>query len=145
VRLFFPREGQTALRMPAVSNEAWIAQLMLVPRSVRPWVRNLTIRRARPADDEIDIEFALHGDSPMTSWVRRAEPGGPAGIFDIGTVYRLPAAGARAGAAAGRRRDRAARCPLATTLRRHLVNDRGVPRPDISSFDYRRPGRSTPG
>ena len=95
MRLFFPREGQTALRMPTVSNEAWIAQLMLVPRSVRPWVRNLTIRRARPANDEIDIGFALHGDSPMTSWVRRAEPGEPAGIFDIGTVYRLPAAGCR--------------------------------------------------
>ena len=58
MRLFFPREGQTTLRMPAVSNEAWIAQPMLVPKSVRPWVRNLTIRRARPADDEIDIEFA---------------------------------------------------------------------------------------
>lgn len=90
VRLFFPREGQTALRMPTLSNEAWIAQLLLLPKSVRPWVRNLTIRRARPADDEIDIEFALHGDSPMASWVRRAEPGDPAGIFDIGTTYRLP-------------------------------------------------------
>lgn len=90
VRLFFPREGQNTLRMPTVSNEAWIAQLMLLPRSVRPWVRNLTIRRVRPADDEIDIEFALHGDTPMASWVRRVVPGDPAGIFDIGTTYRLP-------------------------------------------------------
>jgi NADPH-dependent ferric siderophore reductase len=90
VRLFFPREGQTALRMPTVSNEAWIAQLLMLPKSVRPWVRNLTVRRVRPADDELDIEFALHGDSPMASWARRAEPGDPAGIFDTGTVYRLP-------------------------------------------------------
>ena len=49
VRLFFPRAGQSALRMPTVSTEAWIAQLLLQPRSVRPWVRNLTIRRG-PAD-----------------------------------------------------------------------------------------------
>ncbi|MEU1299137.1 MULTISPECIES: siderophore-interacting protein [Streptomyces] len=217
VRLFFPREGQTALRMPTVSNEAWIAQLMLLPKSVRPWVRNLTIRRARPADDEIDIEFAVHGDSPMSSWVRRAEPGDPAGIFDIGTMYRLPehaegqllvgdetalpailsildgtppslatevylevaaAADIRSvEAPAGARihwfsRDdedlrpgtlaldavRRASLPsgrfyiwvagesrLATTLRRHLVNDRGVPKRDISFFGYWRLGRSTPG
>ncbi|MFD7135222.1 siderophore-interacting protein [Streptomyces sp. NPDC059894] len=217
VRLFFPREGQSALRMPTVSNEAWIAQLMLLPKSVRPLVRNLTVRRVRPADDEIDIEFAMHGDSPMSSWVRRAEPGDPAGIFDIGTMYRLPehaegqllvgdetalpailsildgtppslatevylevaaAADIRSvEAAAGVRvhwfsRDdedlrpgtlaldavRRASLPsgrfytwvagesrLATTLRRHLVNDRGVPRRDISFFGYWRLGRSTPG
>ncbi|WP_329130206.1 SIP domain-containing protein [Streptomyces sp. NBC_01476] len=34
---------------------------------------------------------------------------------------------------------------LATTLRRHLVNDRGVPQRDISFFGYWRLGRSTPG
>lgn len=216
VRLFFPREGQTALRMPTVSNEAWIAQVMLMPKSVRPWVRNLTIRRARPADDEIDIEFALHGDSPMSTWVRRAGPGDPAGIFDTGTVYRLPehvegqllvgdetalpailsildgtppslatevylevatAADIRSvEAPAGVRvhwfsRDddelrpgtvvldavRAASLPagpfytwvagesrLATAVRRHLVNDRGVPKQDISFFGYWRLGRSAP-
>ncbi|MFJ4828954.1 siderophore-interacting protein [Streptomyces sp. NPDC088747] len=217
VRLFFPREGQTALRMPTLSNEAWIAQLMLLPKSVRPLVRNLTIRRARPADDEIDIEFAVHGDSPMSSWVRRAEPGAPAGIFDIGTMYRLPeyaegqllvgdetalpailsildgtppslttevylevaaAADIRSvEAPAGVRihwfsrddedlrpgtcaLDAVRRAPLpsgrfytwvagesrlATTVRRHLVNDRGVPKQDISFVGYWRLGRSTPG
>lgn len=217
VRLFFPRVGQAALRMPTVSNEAWIAQLLLAPKAVRPWVRNLTIRRVRPAADELDIEFALHGDSPMASWVRRAEPGDPAGIFDIGTTYRrpehaegqlligdetaLPAIlsildGTPPGLAtevylevaatadirsvevpAGVRlhwfgRDdpalrpgtlvleavRAATLPsgpfyawvagearLATTVRRHLVNDRGVPKRDISFIGYWRLGRSAPG
>lgn len=217
VRLFFPREGQTGLRMPTVSNEAWIAQLLLLPKSVRPWVRNLTIRRARPEDDEIDIEFALHGDAPMSSWVRGAEPGDPAGIFDIGTTYRLPdhaegqllvgdesalpavlsildatppglptevyvevatAADIRAvEVPAGVRvhwssRDDAGLRPgtlalealrgamlpsgrfytwvagesrLATSVRRHLVEDRGVPKRDISFIGYWRLGRSTPG
>ncbi|MFJ4623845.1 SIP domain-containing protein [Streptomyces sp. NPDC088812] len=32
----------------------------------------------------------------------------------------------------------------AAGVRRHLVNDRGVPRRDISFFGYWRPGRSTP-
>ncbi|WP_410662303.1 siderophore-interacting protein [Amycolatopsis sp. lyj-84] len=90
VRLFFPREGQHRLRMPTFSNEAWMPQLLLLPKSVRPWVRTLTIRRARPADDEVDIEFALHGSSPMSDWVRRVRPGDPAGIFDMGTTYRPP-------------------------------------------------------
>jgi NADPH-dependent ferric siderophore reductase len=217
VRLFFPREGQRALRMPTVSNETWVVQLMLLPISLRPWVRNLTIRRVRPADDEIDIEFALHGDSPLSSWVRGAEPGDQAGIFDIGTMYRLPehargrlligdesalpavlsilettppspatevylevasAADIRSvQAPAGARvhwfsRDdeelrpgslvldavRRASLPpgpfytwvagesrLATTVRRHLVDERGVSKRDISFFGYWRLGRSSPG
>ncbi|MGW2514148.1 siderophore-interacting protein [Streptomyces scopuliridis] len=217
VRLFFPREGQSALRMPTVSNEAWIAQLLLVAKSARPWVRNLTVRRARPADGEIDIEFALHGDAPLSNWVRRVEPGDPAGIFDMGTMYRLPehaqgqvlvgdetalpailsildgtpaslpcevflevAAAAdirpvavpdgsrihwfsrdgedlRPGALVlGAVREAAlppGRCyvwaagesQLATGVRRHLINDRGVPKQDISFFGYWRLGRSAPG
>jgi NADPH-dependent ferric siderophore reductase len=213
VRLFFPREGQTGLRMPTASNEAWIAQLLLLPKSVRPWVRNLTIRRVRPADEEVDIEFAVHGDSPMSSWVRRAEPGSPAGIFDTGTMYRRPAevghqvlvgdetalpavlsildgtppsvttevflevadaADVRPVESAARvhwfGRDgqrpgdlvldavRRASLPsgrvytwvagesrMATSVRRHLVNDRGVAKRDISFFGYWRLGRSSPG
>ena len=217
VRLFFPREAQTTLRMPTRSSEAWMAQLLLMPKAVRPWVRNLTIRRVRPADDELDIEFAVHGDSPMSSWVRRAEPGDQAGIFDMGTTYRrpehsegqllvgdetaLPAILAildstppsvptevflevatkadirTVEAPANVRlhwcsRDdeelrpgsvvleavRSAALPsgpfytwvagesrLATTVRRHLVNDRGVPKRDISFFGYWRLGRPSPG
>ncbi|MBL7261089.1 siderophore-interacting protein [Paractinoplanes lichenicola] len=210
VRLFFPREGQAELRMPTVSSEAWIAQLLLQPKSVRPWVRNLTIRRVRPADEELDIEFAVHGNSPMSSWVRRASPGSPAGIFDIGTMYRRPAEvehqllvgdetalpailaildgtpptvtteayvevatpadirpdprihwssgnGHRPGDVvldvlknATLSTDRfytwtAGESRLATSVRRHLVNDRGVPKRDISFFGYWRVGRSAPG
>lgn len=217
VRLFFPREGQGALRMPTASSEAWMAQVLLMPKSVRPYVRNLTVRRVRPADDEIDIEFALHGDAPMSSWARRAGPGDPAGIFDMGTMYRLPehargqllvgdesalpavlsildgtppslptevylevAAAAdvrpvevpagvrvhwlsrddedlrpgtlaldavrRATLPAGRFYTWVAgESRLATSVRRHLVNDRGVPKRDISFFGYWRLGRSSPG
>lgn len=91
VRLFFPREGQDGLRMPSLSNEAWMAELMMLPKARRPWVRNFTIRRARPEQREVDIEFALHGDSPASAWARRARPGDPAGIFDMGVSYLPPA------------------------------------------------------
>nr|WP_221471466.1 siderophore-interacting protein [Amycolatopsis umgeniensis] len=217
VRLFFPREGQRRLRMPTFSNEAWMPELMLLPKSVRPWVRTLTIRRTRPVDDEVDIEFALHGDSPMSEWVRRVGPGDPAGIFDMGTTYRppddvgaqlivadesaVPAAlaildgapeslvaevflevptvadirryetsdgvrvhwlsrddpGRRPGTLALETVQRASLPPgrfytwvagesrLATTLRRHLVSERGAAKADISFAGYWRHGWSTPG
>ncbi len=217
VRLFFTRDGQRELRMPTASNERWMVQVMLMAKAVRPWVRNLTVRRLRPAEQEIDIEFALHGDSPLSSWVRRVRPGDPAGIFDLGTMYRLPehargrllvgdetalpailsileddphppptevfvevatAADVRdVPAPSGVRvhwlsRDdedlrpgalalaavRDAELPegplyawaagesrLATGVRRHLVDDRGVPKRDISFYGYWRLGRSTPG
>ncbi|WP_329066600.1 siderophore-interacting protein [Streptomyces sp. NBC_01429] len=93
VRLFFPREGQDGLWMPTLSNEAWMAQVLLLPKSRRPWVRNYTIRRTRPELGEIDIEFALHDTGPASAWARDARPGDPAGIFDMGVSY-LPPAGA---------------------------------------------------
>ncbi|MFE8911109.1 siderophore-interacting protein [Streptomyces globisporus] len=143
----------------------------------------------------------------MSSWVRRAEPGDPAGTFGIGTVYRLPehaegqlpagdgtalpailstldrtpsylatvvclevsaaadlrsveaSAGVRAhwfsrdddlrpdifvleamcraSLPSGRSAAQAAgESRLAATLRRHLGNDRAVPKRDISFFSY---------
>ncbi|MZD07177.1 SIP domain-containing protein [Streptomyces sp. SID5785] len=217
VRLFFTGEGQQELRMPTVSNEAWMAQVLLMPRATRPRVRNLTVRRLRPVEQELDIEFALHGDTPMTSWVRRVRPGDPAGIFDLGSMYRppdhargrllvgdesaLPAIlsildsdpnppptevfvevasahdirpvatppevrihwlrrdseslrpGVRALEAVGDAELPeaplhawvAGESRLATSVRRHLVNDRGVPKRDVSFYGYWRLGRSAPG
>jgi NADPH-dependent ferric siderophore reductase len=90
VRLFFPRPGQPSLRMPTIHNDAWMAQLLLQPKTVRPWVRNYTIRRTRPAEQEIDIEFAVHGEGPASTWAVSARPGDPAGIFDMGITYLPP-------------------------------------------------------
>jgi NADPH-dependent ferric siderophore reductase len=88
VRLFFRRDGQTGLTMPAVSNNAWIAQFFLTRPSARPWVRNYTVRAFRSDAQEMDIEFALHGDtSPASAFAMRAEPGDPVGIFDEGVGY----------------------------------------------------------
>ncbi|RDG38767.1 siderophore-interacting protein [Streptomyces corynorhini] len=91
VRLFFPRAGQDRLTMPTLSNEAWMAQVLLLPKSRRPWVRNYTVRRFRPELGEVDIEFALHETGPASAWARGAGPGDPAGIFDMGVSYLPPA------------------------------------------------------
>ncbi|MFJ8825240.1 siderophore-interacting protein [Streptomyces sp. NPDC102467] len=90
VRLFFPRAGQSGLTMPTLSNEAWMAQVLLLPKSRRPRVRNYTVRRVRAELGELDIEFALHGDTPAGAWAMGASPGDPAGIFDMGLTYLPP-------------------------------------------------------
>lgn len=90
VRLFLPREGQGVSRMPAVPDGAWTARLMPGPKPVRPRVRNLTGRRVRPADDAIGVESVPHGDSPLSSRVRRAEPGDLAGHVGAAASGRRP-------------------------------------------------------
>ncbi|WP_320782151.1 siderophore-interacting protein [Streptomyces sp. CRN 30] len=90
VRLFFPRAGQDGLRMPSRNSEAWMAEVLLMPKASRPRVRNYTVRRVRPEADEVDIEFALHGDSPASAWARGVRPGDPAGLFDMGVTYLPP-------------------------------------------------------
>ncbi|MEU4236316.1 siderophore-interacting protein [Actinoplanes sp. NPDC026619] len=218
VRLFFPRTGQKGLEMLTLSNDAWIAQALLMPKSRRPWVRNYTIRAARPGQRQLDIEFAMHGDAPASAWASRCRPGDPAGIFDEGITYLPPATAdrhllvgeesalpailsiletapaaligeaflevpetgdirsavahppgvtltwlARDGAAsrpgslaldAVRAAELAAgrwytwvagESGLPTGVRRHLVNDRGFAKSDISFAGYWRHGRSSPG
>ncbi|WP_043625668.1 siderophore-interacting protein [Nonomuraea candida] len=91
VRLFFPRAGQDRLWLPSLNNDAWMAQTMLQPVSRRPWVRNYTVYAYRPDEQELDIEFALHGDhGPASAWAARARPGDPAGIFAEGYSYLPP-------------------------------------------------------
>jgi NADPH-dependent ferric siderophore reductase len=216
VRLFFRRDGQQGLTMPAMSNNAWIAQFMVTRTSIRPWVRNYTVRAFRPDSLEMDIEFALHGDgTPATAFATRAAAGDPVGIFDEGTGYHptrtssllvadesaVPAVLAILDKSPSRllahvylevphtedirevhapigvtvhwvARDgspevpgqlvlhtlKAAELPkgpfytwvagesaLATGLRRHLVQDRQVPKSDITFLGYWRHGKSSPG
>lgn len=218
VRLFFPREGQDRLWLPSRNSDAWMAETLLQPVSRRPWVRSYTVFDHRPAAQELDIEFALHGDrGPASAWASRVRPGDPAGIFEEGYSYlppedarrqlfvgdesALPAVLSILGtapdtltgdaflevpeAADVRRdivhppgvrmhwvmRDRAATVPgsllldtvraaglpapdyawvageakLATGVRRHLVNELGVPKAGIAFFGYWRHGRSSIG
>lgn len=94
IRVFFPRVGQSGLRMPTASGNGWIAQFYLIPAASRPHVRNYTVRAFRPASAELDIEFVVHGDdSPASFWATHAQPGDEAGLFPEGKQY-LPHSGA---------------------------------------------------
>ncbi|WP_046728845.1 siderophore-interacting protein [Streptomyces humi] len=90
-RLFFPRPGQRELRMPTLANNGWYAQLLTMPGRVRPNVRNMTVRSFRADVPELDMDVAVHGDTPLSVWVRSVVAGSPAGVFDEGRGYRPPA------------------------------------------------------
>lgn len=74
VKLFFPLPGQDEPTVPV--GEDWYNQYRGMPEGLRPPMRTYTIRRFRPRDNEIDIDFVLHGDNgPASSWADRATPG----------------------------------------------------------------------
>ncbi|WP_449278944.1 siderophore-interacting protein [Leucobacter sp. GX24907] len=94
VRLFIPRVEQRELRLPSSTGNGWIAKFFMTPTSIRPHVRNYTIRVCRPERNEMDIEFVVHGEhGPASAWAGRARPGDEVGLFPEGIQY-LPTANA---------------------------------------------------
>ena len=98
-RFFFPAPGQAEFRLPGSSGSLWYAQFKLIPASLRPILRNYTIRELRPAGSgihgdaaEIDIDFAYHGDiGPASAWAGAATEGDEVGLLDEGLIYHPPA------------------------------------------------------
>lgn len=240
-RLFLPRAGQDMLRLPTRTSGLWYAEYLTTPKARRPWVRNYTVRAARPDLNEIDVDFVLHAGpddhptaaGPGAGFAQEAHPGMRVGILDQGVAYNprhahdwtllvadesgLPAVagiceslpddargiavievptaadkqefrtppgverrwvvrsdgdtgvgeGGAAGDAAGAVPGEAAlaelrgldlaglgtevyafavgESSLATGARRHLVNERGVPKAYVDFVGYWRQGRSAPG
>ena len=67
--------GHCKIMLPAAgqSRGAFAAQFANGPK---PVTRTYTIRNARPARSEIDIDFVAHGDEgPASAWAARAKPG----------------------------------------------------------------------
>jgi NADPH-dependent ferric siderophore reductase len=71
------------LGWPAAGEELVLPQLgWRFPRGKREqhW-RNFTLRRHRPAQAEVDVEFFLHGErGPASRWAARAAPGDRVGF-----------------------------------------------------------------
>ncbi|QAY63091.1 siderophore-interacting protein [Xylanimonas allomyrinae] len=91
-RLFLPRAGQDALALPTATSALWYAQYLATPKARRPWVRNYTVRAARPGLHEIDVDFVVHTDEhghsgPAVEWALAARPGDQVGLLDQGVGY----------------------------------------------------------
>jgi len=89
VRLFFPPRPDAELRLPISAR--WWPEVCAMPESIRPIVRNYTVRSVDVAAGELDIDFVLHGDDgPASAWARRAVPGDKIGILFDGARFDPP-------------------------------------------------------
>ncbi|MFD6142531.1 siderophore-interacting protein [Promicromonospora sp. NPDC060271] len=98
-RLFLPRAGQDMLRLPKRTSGLWYAEYLTTPKAQRPWVRNYTVRAARPDLNEIDVDFVLHaagdaspGDAehasgPGAGFAQAADLGMRVGLLDQGITF----------------------------------------------------------
>jgi NADPH-dependent ferric siderophore reductase len=97
-RLFLPRAGQDMLRLPTRTSGLWYAEYLATPKARRPWVRNYTIRAARPDLHEVDVDFVLHGgddpaapeahvSGPGAGFAEAADRGMRVGVLDQGVAY----------------------------------------------------------
>lgn len=72
IKLFFPLAGETDPVVP--EGPDWWTEFRAMPDDIRPPIRTFTIRELR--DDEMDVDFVLHGDTgPASTWAGRATPG----------------------------------------------------------------------
>ncbi|MBU7599763.1 siderophore-interacting protein [Streptomyces sp. P38-E01] len=115
--LFLPHPGQELPVLPDVDGDGWFAAWRAMDPEVRAIMRSYTVREHRrsprgpgpgPAGarddggsrddgDEVDVDFALHGDlGPASRWARAARPGdrttllGPAVRENKSIGFRLP-------------------------------------------------------
>lgn len=112
VKLYFPRPGQSAPRLPEPGADGdimrWYGELQAIPEDERPWTRSYTIRAHDAARGTVDIDFVLHGgaggggdggdtagdgeaaEGPATRWARSAGPGDVLGMFGPSAYFAEP-------------------------------------------------------
>ncbi|MEV6860073.1 siderophore-interacting protein [Streptosporangium subroseum] len=86
-RLFITREGQETLHLSMTTGLTGYRQLLSMPMSTQPIMRNYSVRAFRPAALELDIDFVLHDGGVASSWAGRVEHGRPVAILDEGINY----------------------------------------------------------
>lgn len=92
-RLFFPRSGQAMFRLPGRGDMLGYAQFLATPKSVRPHMRNYSVRAHRAGDTgaEIDVDFVLHDGGIASTWASTVEPGAEVAVLDEGIGFAPPA------------------------------------------------------
>ncbi|NUU24888.1 MAG: siderophore-interacting protein, partial [Streptomycetaceae bacterium] len=95
LKLFFPHPGQDRPVVPVDAGDEWFATWSAMDPAERGIMRTYTVRDARHEPDEIDIDFALHGDTgPASRWAQNAAPGdhlltiGPSALGNGGADFQ---------------------------------------------------------
>ncbi|MDR0417432.1 MAG: siderophore-interacting protein [Propionibacteriaceae bacterium] len=89
-RLFLPREPGPAdfSSLPEQFGMAGYAKFKASGAAKRFAVRNYTVRRHRPEQGEVDIDFVAHGDRGVAGpWAQRAQPGDQLALIDQGCGF----------------------------------------------------------
>jgi NADPH-dependent ferric siderophore reductase len=74
LKLVLPLPGHGVDHMP--TGPDWYARWRALPDHKRNPIRTYTVRAARPADQEVDVDIVLHGDGgPAAQWANGAKPG----------------------------------------------------------------------
>ncbi|WP_046471586.1 siderophore-interacting protein [Allosalinactinospora lopnorensis] len=96
-KLFLPHPHQETPVVPTEAGQEWFARWRAMDPAVRGIMRSYTARDQRRDPDELDVDFALHGDSgPASRWAARARPGdrvtvlGPVVEDNGGVDFRPP-------------------------------------------------------
>lgn len=87
--LLLPQDENAALVLPDADQEENIrAAVAAISESSRPDLRWYTLRHHRPAEEEIDIDFVVHGDEgPGTRFANRAMVGSVLGVRECSALY----------------------------------------------------------
>lgn len=74
IKLLFPvAEGQSS---QLANSDDWYRNYMAIPKEQRPVMRTYTLRALRAAENEMDVEFVLHGiNGPASAWATHAVAG----------------------------------------------------------------------
>ena len=74
IKLLFPvAEGQN---QPLANSDDWYRNYMAIPKEQWPVMRTYTLRALRAVENEMDVEFVLHGvNGPASAWATHAVAG----------------------------------------------------------------------
>lgn len=74
VKFLFPKEKSTTHRLK--NSKDWYQHYISIPVVQRPAMRTYTLRTLRTTQNEMEVEFVLHGvNGPASTWVTQAVPG----------------------------------------------------------------------
>ncbi|CAI0840139.1 siderophore-interacting protein [Serratia grimesii] len=74
IKLLFPAEEGQNLRLE--NSDDWYRDYMAIPKAQRPVMRTYTLRALRVEQNQMDVEFVLHGvNGPASAWATHAKPG----------------------------------------------------------------------